>query len=133
VSEPFGDPHRGKGLAARVIVHLSRLKPLGPNDLAPLERTQQGMVILFGVRQGSLVKVLQRLLAGDVVLVERWYVAGAHRRLKIYSLTALGRALARDLRRRPDLPSPPDSVSDWSPPRAPGDRSSPEAADRLGA
>ena len=128
----YGNPNEGQGLAARVILHLSRLGPLGPNDVASLEFTQQGMVATLGVRQGSLVKVLQRLRAGEAVSVERRYVTGASQRLKVYRLTALGESLARDLRRRTAAPPAPRSTSEWIAPRAPAERTGPDR-ERLGA
>ncbi len=96
----YGSPTHGIGLAARVILHLARLGRIGVNDVAGVEFTQQGMAAALGVRQGSLVKVLQRLRAGDVVSMERRYVAGADRHLKVYRLTALGESTARNLQRR---------------------------------
>jgi DNA-binding MarR family transcriptional regulator len=100
MADPFGDPGRGIGLAARVIVYLSSLGRLGPNDLAQVGHTQQGMVAALGVHQGSLVHVLQTLLAGEVVEVERQFVVGPNRRCKVYRLTALGESAARDLTHR---------------------------------
>jgi hypothetical protein len=100
VSTPFGDPTEGMGLGARVILHLAGLASLGPNDVAPLTGTQQGMVGALGVRQASLAGVLQRLLASDVVAVERRFVAGADRRMKVYHLRALGDSAARGIGRR---------------------------------
>jgi len=120
------------GLAARVILHLSLLPPLSVNDLASLGRTQQGMVTVLAVRQGSLTKVLQRLLAGDAVTVERRYVVGANQRLKVYRLTALGESLARDLRHRMFPPAPPKVTGPWIASSSPSDRPGPEA-DRRGA
>jgi DNA-binding PadR family transcriptional regulator len=113
VGEPFGDPSEGMGLAARVILHLAALPPLGPNDLASLAHTQQGMVSALSVRQGSLTKVLRRLLAGDAVRVERRYVSGANQRLKVYRLTALGESLSRDVRHRLMPPGPAPPVGAW--------------------
>jgi DNA-binding PadR family transcriptional regulator len=130
MSDVYGDPSQGMGLAARVILHLSRLARLSHNDVAPLEYTQQGMVAVFAVRQGSLVKVLQRLLAGDALFVERRYVVGVNQRLKVYRLTALGESLARDLRHR-TTPSPSTSGGDWITPKPPPRRPASDA-DRLG-
>ncbi len=123
MSTLYGDPNEGIGLAARVIVHLSRLDRLGPNDVARLDSTQQGMVAAFDVRQGSLVKVLQRLLAGAVISVERRYVADANRHMKVYRLTALGESTARNLNRRTLEPPRPNREGNWVVGRAVGDRS----------
>ena len=101
-------------MAARVILHLSSLPRLGPNDVAHLEQTQQGMVATFGVLQGSLVRVLQRLVAGEVVAVERRFVSGVNRRMKVYRLTPLGVAAAHDLRHpRIDRPLPQRVEISW--------------------
>jgi len=131
VAESFGDPSEGMGLAARVLLHLAELAPLGPNDIASLGRTQQGIVAVLAVRQGSLTKVLSRLLAGDAVTVERRYVSGANQRLKVYRLTSLGESLARDLRRRLLPPRPSEATGEWIAPRTPSNRPGRDA-DRLG-
>jgi DNA-binding PadR family transcriptional regulator len=120
------------GLAARVLLHLALLPSLGPNDLASLGHTQQGMVTVLAVRQGSLTKVLRRLLAGDAVLVERRYVTGVDRRLKVYRLTSLGVALSRDLRNRDARPAPPRAASEWTVARVPSERTESDGT-RTGA
>ena len=132
MAELYGDPNQGMGLAARVILHLSQLDRLGANDVATIEYTQQGMVGVFAVRQGSLVKVLLRLIAGDAVAVERRYVAGVNQRLKVYRLTALGESVARDLRHRSARAAPPQPAGEWIAPRAAPDRSPPDR-ERFGA
>jgi hypothetical protein len=137
------DPREGIGLAARVILHLSELRRPGPNDVAGVEGTQQGMVAAFDVRQSSLVKVLKALLAGDVVAVEHRFVGGgANRRMQVYYLTPVGVSAARDLRRAEALtPTPKVMVSsEWVAPRAPGGSgpatdpaAAPRAAPRAGS
>jgi hypothetical protein len=119
----YRGPDEGIGLAARVLLHLSRLKKLGPNDVARLDATQQGMVSAFGVRQSSLGRVLQHLLAGDVVTAERRFVVGANRRMKVYRLTALGESTARMLERRASEPAVPVRSNEWvvGPAVKPGD------------
>jgi DNA-binding PadR family transcriptional regulator len=112
VTDPYGDPGTGIGLAARVILHLGELARLGPNDVAPFERTQPGMIQALDVRQPSLVKVLQRLRVGEVVEVERRFVGRTSRRMKVYRLTALGESAARDLRHRAPLPVPSPAPND---------------------
>jgi DNA-binding PadR family transcriptional regulator len=103
------NPNEGKGLAARVLLHLGKQARLGPNDLAQIESTQEGMASALGVWQGSLVRVLQRLKAGGGVSVERRFVAGANRRMKVYALTEIGKSAAYDLRHR-DLSDPPPPI-----------------------
>jgi hypothetical protein len=109
----YRGPNEGIGLAARVILHLSHLDRTGPNDVARLDSTQQGMVTAFGVRQSSLGRVLQHLLAGEVVTVERRFVADANRRMKVYRLTALGESTAHTLGRRRSEPPPPAPRNEW--------------------
>jgi DNA-binding PadR family transcriptional regulator len=90
------------------------------------------MVALFDVHQGSLVKVLQSLEAGDVVQVERRFVGGANRRLKVYRLTALGESAARDLQHRAARPRPASAAGEWVASEPPRGRSGPDP-NRLGA
>jgi DNA-binding PadR family transcriptional regulator len=130
VAELYGNPNEGMGLAARVLLHLAALPPLGLNDVASLARTQQGMVAALVVRQGSLVKVLLRLRAGDAIDVERRYVGSVNYRLKVYRLTSLGDSLARDLRRRASPPLAPMPAGAWIAPRTQSDRPEPPP-DRL--
>ncbi|MCI4365863.1 MAG: PadR family transcriptional regulator [Thermoplasmata archaeon] len=109
----------GLGLARRVILHLSLLGRLGHDDVARIGFTQEGMSAALVVRQGSLVRVLQRLEAAGVLVVDRRHVSGVDRRRKVYRLTALGESVARDLRhpvpassRPPEPPSTPEPP--WS-------------------
>jgi hypothetical protein len=98
------NPEQGIGLAARVILHLAHFRPLGPNDIATVSRTQQGMIAALGARQNSLAKVLFILRAGDLVTVESRYVGETNRRMKVYQLTSIGESSANNLR----LVSDPD-------------------------
>src|SRR5208282_2021853 len=103
----------GVGLARRVISHLSRLGRIGPDDVAPVGFTQQGMAAALAVRQGTLVKVLQRLRAADVLTVDRRHVSGMDRRLNVYRLTSLGESVARDLRHPPRGARPVSPPNEW--------------------
>jgi DNA-binding PadR family transcriptional regulator len=107
------NPNEGVGLARRVITHLSQLGHLGPDDVAPVGFTQQGMAAALQVRQGTLVKVLQRLRAANVVTVDRRHVSGLDRRLLIYRLTALGESVARDMRHPGPDPRPVVAPGEW--------------------
>ena len=107
------DPNDGIGLAARVILHLAGLGGLGPNDVAVLDSTQQGMVARLEVRQSSLGRVLQLLEVGELVGVERRFVVDARRRMKVYRLTELGESTARNLRRNASVPPHPAAASGW--------------------
>jgi hypothetical protein len=86
--------------AGRVILHIARLGRVGADEVAPSGSSQKGMSGELGVRQGTLTKVLQRLVAAGALTVDRRHVAGSDRRLKVYRLTELGESIARDLRRR---------------------------------
>lgn len=90
----------GADLAGRVLVHLASLGRLGPHEVAPEGFTQRGMSERLGIRQGSLTKVVTRLVAAGALEVDRRHVEGASQRLKVYRLTPLGEAVARDVRRR---------------------------------
>jgi DNA-binding PadR family transcriptional regulator len=83
-----------------VILHLASLGRLGGNDVARRGHTQQGIVDSLGIPQGTVAKVLVRLVAADVVEVSLRHVAGEPRRLKVYRLTSLGESVAKDIRRR---------------------------------
>jgi DNA-binding PadR family transcriptional regulator len=129
LSTLYGNPTEGVGLAARVILHLSSLARLGSNDVARLSYTQQGMVAALDVGQGSIVKVLQRLLAGDVVSVERRFVADANRHMKVYRLTPLGESTARNIKRHSTEPLRPKSSSNWVVEGEPDERPRPEGTE----
>jgi hypothetical protein len=108
-----GSPEAGIGLAARVILHLSRLGRLGPNDVARAERTQQGMVLALQVPQSSLVMVLQPLLAADVLTVERRFISDFDRRMKVYCLSEIGESAAWDLQHPKVAKSTLNFEGDW--------------------
>jgi DNA-binding MarR family transcriptional regulator len=115
----------GLGLARRVILHLSLLGRLGSDEVARIGFTQEGMAAALSVRQGSLVRVLQRLEAAEVLTVDRRHISGVDRRRKVYRLTALGESIARDLRHpsshptgtseppRPREPPRPTTTDNW--------------------
>ena len=86
--------------AGRVILHLARLGRLAYDDVGFVGHTQAGMSEALSIRQGTLTKVLSRLVAAKVVEVDRRHVHGQSRRLNVYRLTALGESVARDIRVR---------------------------------
>ncbi len=88
-------------LSERVINHIGRQGLLRPDELAPLALTQGGMADALGCRQNSLTNVLRRLTAAGIVNQELRHVRRHSRRLRVYSLTARGEALYRELRTRP--------------------------------
>ena len=71
------------------------------------------MVAALQVRQGSLVKVLQSLLASEVITVERRFVGDAYRHMKVYRLTSLGESTARNVRRRTSQDGRPPPENGW--------------------
>jgi hypothetical protein len=93
-----GGPEEPRRVTEQVLTHLLRFSRSPSGDL-PLEATQQGMVRSLRVTQNSLSKVLTRLVAAGVVRVETRHVPGVARRVKAYSLTPRGEAVARGLAR----------------------------------
>ena len=85
--------------AGRVILHLASLGRLAYDDVGLAGHTQTGMCEALSIRQGTLTKVLSRLVAAKVVEVDRRHVHEQPRRLNVYRLTALGESVARDIRR----------------------------------
>ncbi|MGI0132915.1 MAG: hypothetical protein ACREDK_07505 [Thermoplasmata archaeon] len=94
----------GASTAGRVILHLYNLGRLGADEIGAVGFTQRGMSAALALRQGTLAKVLSRLKATGVLVVDRRHVAGESRRMNVYRLTSLGESVARDLRR--NLPPP---------------------------
>jgi DNA-binding MarR family transcriptional regulator len=100
-------PKRRKGpvppslrIPYRILLHVARQGRVGPNEVPPDSLSQAGMVEALGVRQGAVAAALQRLVAAELLAVERSHVQGGERRLKVYRLTPRGEELVRDLRRR---------------------------------
>jgi DNA-binding MarR family transcriptional regulator len=82
-----------------VILHLYRAGRLNSYDLAAGTLTQAGMSAQLGMSQSALAKTLGRLQAAGVLTDQRQHVKGETRRLKVYVLTPVGEALARNLHR----------------------------------
>lgn len=98
--------HADADTAGRVILHLASLPRLAYDDIGLVSHTQAGMSGVLSIRQGTLTKVLSRLVAAKVVEVDRRHVHGQPRRLNVYRLTALGESIARDmLRKKTRVPS----------------------------
>lgn len=95
----------GAGTSGRVISHLASLGRLGNDEVGRLDFTQRGMSDALAIPQGTLTKVLSRLVAAKVIEVDRRHVRGQPRRLNVYRLTALGESVARDLRHRSTAPT----------------------------
>jgi DNA-binding MarR family transcriptional regulator len=107
----------GADTAGRVIVHLASLGRLGSGEVARRGYTQRGVSEALGIQQGTAAKVLSRLQAADVVRADLRHVTGEPRRLKVYTLTALGESVAQDVRLRARS-APPVRVDIVRPPRS---------------
>jgi len=94
-------------LSERVIHHLRQQPRTGPYDIAASGMSQSGMVEALGATQSAIAKVVRRLVASGVLLETREHVQGSPTRLKVYRLTPLGEALARDMRTRRRAGTPP--------------------------
>jgi DNA-binding MarR family transcriptional regulator len=87
-------------LSTRIVLHLSRLGHLGPDDVGLPGSTQRGIGEALAAEQSAVSKVLRRLVAAEVVEVGRRHVQGQGRRVNVYTLTRRGQVLARELRGR---------------------------------
>jgi len=90
----------GLRIPYRILLHVARQGRVGSNEVPPDSLSQAGMVEALGVRQGAVAAALQRLVAAELLEVERSHVQGGDRRLKVYRLSPRGEELVRDLRRR---------------------------------
>ncbi|MCI4372191.1 MAG: hypothetical protein L3K02_00885 [Thermoplasmata archaeon] len=98
-------------LSQRLVLHIyAQGRPT--EYVAPASLSQAGMGAALGEPQNHLAKALARLVAGGVLVVARRHVSGSSRRLLVYSLTPLGEALARDLRRA-SSPGPAPATPAW--------------------
>ncbi len=88
------------------MLHLYSLGRIGPDEVADVGFTQKGIARATGLRQSSLTNVLARLRATGALEVDRRHVSGEPRRINVYRLTALGEAVARDLRKRTRTSAP---------------------------
>jgi hypothetical protein len=84
-------------LARRLLFRLSELPPLGPEDRPVDAFTQAGLVASLGATQGAIARILVRLDAAGVLLVDRQRVSGRVRSTKIYRLSSRGEMLVREL------------------------------------
>lgn len=109
---PSGTPAGGdstaledsRRLSERLLIHLYWYGRPSPEGAARVEATQQGMARHLGAGQNSISKALTRLIESGTVQVELQHVPGAPRRVKTYSLTVRGEAVARSLQRRRPTP-----------------------------
>lgn len=87
-------------LSLRIMTHLAQVGPLGSDDVARPESTQQGIARALSVTQGAVSKIIGPLVAAEVVRKERLHVRGQNRRVKVYFLTVRGDRLAAQIRAR---------------------------------
>jgi DNA-binding PadR family transcriptional regulator len=99
-------------LSQRIVLHIYAQGRATSEYVAPAALSQAGMGAALGEPQNHLAKALARLVAGGVLAVHRRHVSGNPRRLLVYTLTPLGEALARDLRRTVD-PGPVVAPPAW--------------------
>ena len=85
-------------LSERILVHLYWYGRSTAEGVAPPDASQSGMARRLGVAQNSLSKALGRLMDAGAVSVQLRHVPGAPRRLKTYTLTPRGEAIARSIR-----------------------------------
>jgi len=90
-------------LSERIVVVLAREGRLGEESPLRPVRTQAGLVESLGSNQSAVSKVLRRLVAAELLSVERRHVPGRSQRLKVYALTRRGELLAREVARRRNL------------------------------
>ena len=94
----FDDPTTRLQLSKRILLHLARQGRLGPDDVAPREMSQAGMVESLHVGQGTLTGALRALVDAGLLSEKREHARGVERRVKIYRLTSAGEALAKEIR-----------------------------------
>ncbi|HXQ48998.1 MAG TPA: PKD domain-containing protein [Thermoplasmata archaeon] len=85
-------------LSERILVHLYWYGRPTAEGVARADSSQAGMARRLGVAQNSISKSLQRLIDSGVVTMELRHVPGAARRLRTYTLTPRGEAVARSIR-----------------------------------
>jgi hypothetical protein len=97
-------------LSERIVLHLDRQGRLGPDDVARPGHTQRGMVQALGSPQSTISRALKGLLLTNVIEAQRRHVPGEMRRVLVYTLTAQGESLARELRPPPSTNPPRRAV-----------------------
>lgn len=87
-------------LSQRVVIHIASQGRLYDDEVATPAFTQAGMAAALRVGQSPLSNILRRLVLGGVLVQDVRHVRGRPKRLRVYRLTAMGEALAVELRRR---------------------------------
>lgn len=92
----------------RILVHLAAVGPQGEEGTGKERATQEGIAAQLSTTQGAVSKVLSRLVAAEAVRRDVLRVDGRVRRVRVYSLTPRGDAIARSILNRssgtPGLP-----------------------------
>ncbi len=84
----------------RIIIHLAAQGSLRSDEVATASFTQAGIQQVLAMSQGSTSNALRRLELAEVVQHDVRHVRGVRRRVRVYTLTGRGYALARELRGR---------------------------------
>jgi DNA-binding MarR family transcriptional regulator len=100
VTGPSGPNEDRVRLSLRILAHLARVGPLGSDEVASPESTQQGIARALSVTQGAVSKILGPLVAAEVIRRERRHVRGKDRRVKVYFLTVRGDELAKKVQEK---------------------------------
>lgn len=101
-------------LSLRIVAHLARVGPPDENGVGRPGSTQEGMAETLAVTQGAVSKVLQKLLAVDLVRRELHHVPGRVRRVEVYALTRRGELMLEEMRARLTLLRGAPEASDGS-------------------
>lgn len=92
--------------ALRTLARLGELSRLADERVVPVEYTQSGLAEFLGVGQGTMSKVLSRLVLAGLIVVSRQHVPGARLRLKTYSISLAGENFLYEVQRRNPHPRP---------------------------
>jgi len=88
-------------VSQRIVRHIAAQGALRGDEVASRAFTQAGIQAAVGVSRSSVSNALRRLERARILLSDVRHVHGEPRRLRVYTLTDLGWALASDLPRRP--------------------------------
>lgn len=98
--------------SARLVLFLAGRPRLGPGDVPTSDYTQAGLAAALGASQGSIARIVGRLVEGGVLRTDQAHIRQRFRRLHFYRLTPLGELLAHRIALANSLshqvsPSPP--------------------------
>jgi DNA-binding MarR family transcriptional regulator len=99
LAEPASPRDASRRLSEQILSHLYWYGRRDADGLVTAEASQAGIAQRLRVGQNSVSRALQRLVDAGAVTVQLQHLPGAPRRIKTYTLTRDGEALARRLRR----------------------------------